>query len=144
MPSATPASLWLRAAAVVYDLFPLIGLWMLTAALAMLIAHGDVDAAHPPATWRALLQMALFAVTATYFVASWSRGGQTIGMRAWRTRVVSTEGRALPWPRALLRFSLALVSLLAFGLGFAWCLFDRRGRAWHDIIARSELVRIER
>jgi uncharacterized RDD family membrane protein YckC len=144
MPSATPASLWLRAVAAVYDLFPLVGLWMLTVALAMLMVHGDVDAAHPPAAWRAMLQVALLAVTAAYFVASWSRGGQTIGMRAWRTRVVSAEGLALPWPRALLRFALALVSLLALGLGFAWCLLDRRRRGWHDIIARSELVRLER
>jgi uncharacterized RDD family membrane protein YckC len=143
MPSATPATVWLRAAATLYDLFPLIGLWMLTTALAMLVAHGEVDAAHPPAAWRAALQFALLAVTAAYFTFSWARGGQTIGMRAWRTRVVSTDGRDLPWPRALLRFALALVSMLALGLGFAWCLFDRRRRSWHDIIARSELVRLE-
>jgi uncharacterized RDD family membrane protein YckC len=144
MPSATPAALWLRAAAALYDLFPLIGLWMLTAALAMFAAHGDVDAAHPPAAWRAMLQAALLVVTAAYFVASWTRGGQTIGMRAWHLRVLGLDGHALPWPRALLRFALALVSLLAFGLGFAWCLLDRRNRGWHDIVARSELVRIER
>jgi uncharacterized RDD family membrane protein YckC len=144
MPSATPATVWLRAAAALYDLFPLIGLWMLTAALAMLMAQGEVDAAHPPAAWRAALQFALVAMTAAYFTVSWARGGQTIGMRAWRTKVVSTDGGALPWPRALLRFALALVSLLAFGIGFAWCLFDTRHRSWHDIVARSELVRLER
>jgi uncharacterized RDD family membrane protein YckC len=144
MPSATPAAPWLRAAAALYDVFPLIGLWMLTAALAILVARGDIDVAHPPATWRTLLQVALFAVTAAYFVASWSRGGQTIGMRAWRIQVRATDGNALPWPRALLRFTLALASLLAFGLGFAWCLLDRRRRSWHDIVARSELVQLDR
>ena len=86
--------------------------------------------------------MALFAVTATYFVASWSRGGQTIGMRAWRLRVVSADGSTLPWPRALLRFALALPSLLACGLGFAWCLLDRERRGWHDLGSRSMLVRL--
>lgn len=141
MPFATPASFWLRTAAAVYDLFPLIGLWMLTTAVAMLVAHGDVDVAHPPPTWHLALQAALLAVTAAYFAVSWARGGQTIGMRAWRLRVVSSEGGALPWPRALLRFALALGSLLAFGLGFLWCLIDRRRRGWHDIVARSEVVR---
>ena len=143
MPSATPASFWLRAAAAIYDLFPLIGLWMLTTALAMFVAHGDVDAAHPPTPWRLALQVSLLAVTAGYFVFSWARGGQTIGMRAWRLRVVAAEGGALPWPRALSRFALALVSLLVFGLGFAWCLLDRRHRGWHDFVARSEVVRVE-
>jgi uncharacterized RDD family membrane protein YckC len=144
MPSETPASIWLRAAAAVYDLFPLVGLWMLTVALAMLVAHGDIDVAHPPPAWHLMLQTALLAVTAAYFVFSWVRGGQTIGMRAWRVRVVSTDGGVLPWPRALLRFALALASLLALGLGFLWCVIDRRRRGWHDIIARSEVVRFER
>jgi uncharacterized RDD family membrane protein YckC len=141
MPSSTPATLWLRCAAALYDLFPLIGLWMLTTALALLVAHGDVDVAHPSLAYRTSLQLALLAVTAAYFVLSWSRGGQTIGMRAWRLRVVDAEGRSLPWTRALLRFVLALVSLLALGVGFLWCLFDPRQRAWHDIVARSVLVR---
>jgi uncharacterized RDD family membrane protein YckC len=143
MPSTTPASLWLRIAAAIYDLFPLSGLWMLTAALAMLVAHGDIDVAHPPTAWRAMLQLALCVVTAAYFVASWSGGGQTIGMRAWHLRVVASDGNALPWPRALLRFALALVSLFASGLGFAWCLLDRRRHSWHDIGARSEVVRVD-
>ncbi|MGN6521378.1 MAG: RDD family protein [Dokdonella sp.] len=142
MPSATPAPLWLRLAAALYDLFPLIGLWMLTVALAMLVVHGDVDVAHPSSLSRNALRVALLAVTAGYFVLSWVRGGQTIGMRAWRLRVVSADGAPLRWPRALLRFALALVSLLAFGLGFFWCLFERERRGWHDLGSRSAVVRL--
>jgi uncharacterized RDD family membrane protein YckC len=141
MPSPTPASLWLRLAAAVYDLFPLIGLWMLTTALVMLAAHGQIDVAHPTLVYRTALQVALLAVSAAYFVLSWSRGGQTIGMRAWRVRVVAADGSALPWPRALLRFAVALVSLLALGLGFFWCVVDRERRGWHDIAARSVWLR---
>ena len=50
--TSTPATLWLRLAAAIYDLFPLIGLWMLTAALALLVAQGSVDPAHPTLAWR--------------------------------------------------------------------------------------------
>jgi len=141
---ATPVSPWLRLLALVYDLFPLLGLWMLATAVALLAAHGDVDVAHPPAAYRAALQAALLLVGAAYFVASWSRGGQTIGMRAWRMRVVDEQGQALPWPRALLRFAVALVSAAAAGLGFLWCFVDARGRAWHDLAARSVVVRLPR
>lgn len=137
-----PASLWARVAALVYDLFPLIGLWMLVTALFLLAAHGGVDAAHPPFAYRLALRVALLAVTAFYFVVSWSRGGQTIGMRAWRVRVTGTDGAKLPWPRALLRFCVALLSLGTCGLGFLWCLVDRERRAWHDIAARSRVVRL--
>ena len=85
---------------------------------------------------------ALLAVSAAYFVISWGRGGQTIGMRAWRLRVVGADGQRLPWSRALLRFAVALVSLAVFGLGFIWCLFDRQRRGWHDIAAHSCVVRL--
>lgn len=141
MPPANPAPLHLRLAAVAYDLFPLAALWMATAALFLFAAHGEVDAAHPPASYRIGLQLALLVVTTGYFVLSWTRGGQTIGMRAWRIRIVAAEGGALPWPRALLRFAVALLSLGAIGLGFLWCLVDRERRAWHDIAARTICVR---
>ena len=142
--SSTPASLWLRIAAGIYDLFPLVALWMLTAGLALLVAHGDVDLAHPSLGWLIGLRGALFVVTATYFVISWARGGQTIGMRAWRLRVVDADGNKLGWPRAALRFVVACVSLLVLGVGFVWCLFDRRKRGWHDLAAGSVLVRLEK
>ncbi len=137
-----PASLWSRLAALVYDLFPLVALWMLVSALFLLAAHGNVDVAHPPGTYRLGLQTALLTMSATYFVVSWARGGQTIGMRPWRIRVVAVDGTALPYARAVLRFLVALVSLGACGLGFAWCLIDPQGRAWHDLAARSRVVRL--
>lgn len=144
MPVTTPASPWLRLAAIAYDLFPLAGLWMLTAAAALFAVHGDVDVAHPSALYRTTLQVALLGVSAAYFVVSWARGGQTIGMRAWRMRVVDEGGRPLTWGRALLRFAVALASAAVGGLGFLWCFVDARGRAWHDLAARSVLVRIPR
>ena len=140
--TATPASLWLRIAAALYDVFPLLALWMATAGLALLVVHGNVDLAHPDLAWRIGLRLALLAVTAAYFVISWMRGGQTIGMRAWRLRIVGADGGALPWPRCLLRFVVACASLGVLALGFVWCLVDRRKRAWHDIIANSALVRL--
>jgi len=142
--STTPASLWLRLAAAIYDLFPLLALWMATAGIVMLAAHGEVDVAHPSLAYRLTLRSALLVVTAAYFVVSWARGGQTIGMRAWRLRLVDASGQALPWPRCVLRFVVACISLAALGLGFLWCLVDARNRAWHDLVARSVLVRLEK
>jgi uncharacterized RDD family membrane protein YckC len=142
--TSTPASLWLRLAAAAYDLFPLIALWMATAGLALLAVHGNVDLAQPSLGWRLALRAGLFVVTLGYFVISWARGGQTIGMRAWRLHIVDANGNALPWPRCLLRFLVACVSLGVIALGFIWCLVDARKRAWHDIAAGSVLVRLER
>ncbi len=138
-----PAPLWRRLAAMLYDLFPLIGLWMAVAALALALTQGREDVVHPSALYRHGLQVALLGVTAAYFVVSWRRGGQTLGMRAWKLRVATTDGR-LGWGMALLRFGMAWVSLLALGAGFLWCLVDRERRAWHDLAAGTRVERLPR
>jgi uncharacterized RDD family membrane protein YckC len=49
----------------------------------------------------------LTIVLALYFVFFWSRGGQTVAMRAWHLRVVTEGGGALSQTRALARFVAA-------------------------------------
>lgn len=48
-----------------------------------------------------------FIVLAAYFSWFWTHGGQTLAMKTWRVRIVTREGHALRWPRALLRYLLA-------------------------------------
>lgn len=53
------------------------------------------------------LQVLLFVVLALYFVTFWSRGGQTVAMRAWHVRLVTASGAAVTPARALARYLLA-------------------------------------
>lgn len=53
------------------------------------------------------LQVVVFIVLAIYFVTFWSRGGQTVAMRAWHVRLVSACGAAVTPARALARYLLA-------------------------------------
>ena len=92
--TAIPAQLYLRAFAALYDLLPLLGIWFGAGLLALLVTGGALDphqAAH-----KFIVQALVLMLTATYFILSWARGGQTIGMRAWRLRVVSADGSPLP------------------------------------------------
>ena len=133
------APIWQRLAAAIYDVLPLLALWFVAGALAQALTAGTFDT-HRSAH-KLLLQILLIVPTAAYFILSWLRGGQTIGMRAWRLRVVSSDAVALTPARAALRFGVAVVSLLAVGIGFAWILIDPQRRAWHDIAARTRVVR---
>ena len=139
MATDSGAPVWRRLAALFYDLLVLIALWMIAAALVLLAFHGEVDVANQPRLYHLTLQGVLLALSAIYFVLSWSRGGQTIGMRAWKVRIMDAEGRSPSVQRSLLRFALALVSLIA-GFGFIWCLFDPNRRAWHDLMAKTSMV----
>jgi uncharacterized RDD family membrane protein YckC len=139
--SALPASLWLRLLAAVYDVLPLLALWFVAAVLALALTGGALDV-HRLAD-KALLQTLAFGVTAAYFIVSWMRGGQTIGMKPWRLRVVRSDGTPPDLAHAGLRFVVALLSLVAVGLGFWWALFDGQGRSWHDIAAGTLVVRVQ-
>lgn len=138
------APLWLRLAALLYDLLVLVAIWMVAAALVLLAFRGEVDVAHQPPLYHAVLQLVLLVLTALYFAVSWSRGGQTIGMRAWRVRLMDATGGSLTFRRALLRFGLATLSLLIVGAGFIWSLFDAERRAWHDVVLGTRMLRVAR
>jgi uncharacterized RDD family membrane protein YckC len=141
MPEPVPSPLWRRLAAGVYDLLPLLALWFATDGLAMLLSGGRLAEPHPSWQQRLPLQLALLAVTAAYFVLSWTRGGQTLGARAWRLRVTRVDGARITPLNALVRFAVGWISLLALGLGFLWSLIDAQGRTWHDIASGTRLVR---
>lgn len=134
-PTPHPAHLGWRIAAAIYDLFPLLAIWMATAAASIAVTGGQLDY---HVWWYRLL---LIAVTAGYFVLSWRYGGQTIGMRAWRLHLVDAAGKSPGWGACLLRFVVAQVSFLAAGLGFLWCLFERERRGWHDLAAGTRFIR---
>ena len=132
----TAARLPRRLAALVYDLMLLAGV-LIVATLAIYALRGGRPIA-PGTLW---FQLSLAAITVIFFTWFWTHGGQTLGMRAWRLRLVGRGGQPIGWPQALGRFLAALLSALAAGLGFWWAAFDRDGLCWHDRLSGTKLVR---
>jgi uncharacterized RDD family membrane protein YckC len=132
-----PASVFRRFAAFCYDLLLLAALLFCFTLLVLLLRGGQEI---PPGTiW---FELCLVALAAVFFCGFWLHGGQTLGMRAWRIRVVA-DSTALTWQRALARFAAAAVSLLPAGLGLWWSLFDGERRSWHDRWTRTRVVRVD-
>lgn len=140
--AATPASLWLRAFAGIYDLLPLLALWFFATVFALVLRGTALDVHSLPD--KLLVQALVFTFTGAYFVISWRRGGQTIGMKAWRLRITRPDGTPIDTKQALMRYVVALISLLAVGIGFFWALFDSQRRTLHDIAAKTVLVQLEK
>lgn len=138
--TAYPAALGWRLLALVYDVLPLLGIWFAVAALMLALRLGQPV---EPGGLSALIEQALLlAATFAYFALSWRRGGQTLGMRAWRLRLLDTDGRPPSWRSIVLRAVVALLSLALFGLGFLWSLFERERRSWHDLASGTVIVRL--
>jgi uncharacterized RDD family membrane protein YckC len=106
--NAVPAPLWRRLAAACYDALLLLAVWMvaLLAALFLRQALGLVRNDHVDA-------LLLFLAGLGFFGWSWTHGGQTLGMRAWRLQVRRDDGAELRWPVAAARYTLMLIAWLA-------------------------------
>lgn len=76
-----------------------------------------------------------------YFAWSWVKGGQTLGMKAWKFRVQQDNGELITHKQALIRFILSVVSLWMMGLGFVYQLFDKENLAFHDKFSKTRLMR---
>ena len=84
----------------------------------------------------------IYALIPLYYVGFWVYGGQTLGMKTWKIRVVDLEGQPIGWGKALLRIVCAVLSLIVCGFGFIHALFDKQNRAWHDIVSKSRLISV--
>ena len=137
-PSARPARLGWRILALVYDSLPMIPLVMLTS-LAFVWLHGGHTVEDSPIL--ALLQLATtWVLVGLYFVLSWRRGGQTMGMRPWRLRVLAGDGKPAASSALWLRY---LVATLTPVLCLLWCLIDSERRGLHDLASGTVFVRME-
>lgn len=134
----TPCPLPRRLAAALYDTVLLLGVELLAFIPYTLLRRGAGSGSFDP-----LALFWLLAVAFLFFGWFWTHGGQTLGMRTWRIRVQTRDGRAISWSQALLRFMTAIVSWAALGLGFWWSLWDKEKMTWHDRWSESLLVKAE-
>jgi len=125
-----------RLLAMLYDALILLGLLIVAAAIALPFGNTQKVAFHD--FWFTLW---LLAVCFAYLAGCWRYGGMTVGMRAWRIRVVSSGGQEVSWAKCLLRFLVAVISLGVFGLGVFWALVDKKNRTWHDLAAGTLLIK---
>ena len=78
-----------------------------------------------------------------FFGWFWTHGGQTLGMRAWKIRVVTYSGQPLDWQQAFFRYMAAIISWLFLGAGFFAALLDAERLTWHDRFSRTRLIRVD-
>ena len=157
-PSGDSAGLRRRLACFVYEGVLLFGVVMIAAYLyssltqqrnALVGLHG--------------LQAFIFLVLGIYFVWFWSHGGQTVAMKTWRIRLVTSQGQPLSQGRALVRYLLSWLWFLPalagahfaglktsgeiFAVMFVGVLayallsrFNRHRQYWHDVVCGTRLV----
>ena len=144
------AGFWRRFASLIYDSLVVISLSMLTAILyfaviQVLITLGVIVQTEglDPAGFidetplLSGIRSALFVgVNIVFFAYFWTKSGQTIGMRAWRLKVQTLDGKLISWSQAVIRSVTALL-----GLGNLVVLVDfKNKRALQDYLSKTEVV----
>ncbi len=133
--SAEVAPLWRRIAAMVYDLLITMTVAMTYGALFITIKYralGTALADGERASMGPSGFVGLIIVTLLFYGFFWHRGGQTLGMRAWRLQLLQPNGQCPSWSQSLARALLAPLSFAAAGIGYFWCLYDSEGKTLHD------------
>ncbi len=118
---------------------------LLLLALLMMLSYPYVwltGGAKPGLLVKTLYQLYLLAICFFYYTGFWVRGGQTLGLRTWRMKLVLNDGGPITWAIASKRFAWAWLSLLCLGLGFLWVMYDRNKLAWHDRLSGTKLIRL--
>lgn len=132
-----------RLAAVLYDTLLVLPLIMASVALFMgartLLWGPPAD---DPGTQLdpAIVQLVALVCITGFFCAFWCKSGQTLGMQAWRIKLVNYSGATPTIKQGVIRCLGALLSACCLGLGYLWCLVDRNGRYWHDYLSGTELI----
>lgn len=137
------ASLARRLAALFYDGLLLISLYIVFGFILVGIIAGLHDGDAPGAFPAAVNLSLMFCICFFYYSSSWRRGGQTLGMKAWRIKLVSElPGKPIQLSQCMLRTGIGFFSLTIAGMGFWWAILDKRRRSWHDIASMTRVVEV--
>ncbi len=123
-----------RLVAMVYDVFLLLAILFLAATILLLFNKGEA------VTAKIIIIPYYLLVSFGFYGWFWTHNGQTAGLKTWKIRLKTTNGQALTWKHALIRFLAAILSWVLLGFGFLWILVDKNNYALHDYLSKTVLV----
>lgn len=135
------AGFWKRVFALIYDLLLVVAILMLAAGVGTLVAEllspgissSEQDAVRHHPLFQAWLVLAWYG----YYAICWHNGGQTLGMKTWRLKLVSMKGEKLALHQGVLRFFSALG-----GLGLLYALIHPQRLSLQDILSGSAVLQL--
>ncbi|MET0661265.1 MAG: RDD family protein [Steroidobacteraceae bacterium] len=128
-----------RFAAMIYDALLLIALWAVTTFAFLPLTGGEYVESGGPLI-KHVYQAALILVWVGFYGLFWTRSGQTLGMLAWRLKLVCDSGEPVRWRDVVARLAAGVVSFLPALFGFFWLWFDREHLTWHDRLSHTRPI----
>tara|TARA_B100001989_G_scaffold139413_1_gene98963 strand:+ start:923 stop:1372 length:450 start_codon:yes stop_codon:yes gene_type:complete len=126
-----------------YDIFLLVSVWFLFAALFVFVYMGgnagtELIKPDDNLITEIIGPILLVSVTVGYYSFFWSKGRTTLGMSTWKHKIITEEGRHLSYRLAVLRLILYMVTSV---LGMIWIIFDKENKCLPDKILKLRVVK---
>ena len=131
-----PVGLILRIGIMFYDSILLVAV-LFFAALIVVPTFG-ITTEHP---LFLLFKIYIFLVGFIFFAWCWTHGGQTLGMKTWKVKLVSEKHAQVTWKESLVRYLISILCWLSLGIGFLWCYTNKKRLAWNDLGSKTYLQR---
>tara|TARA_Y200000002_G_scaffold127645_1_gene105175 strand:- start:747 stop:1172 length:426 start_codon:yes stop_codon:yes gene_type:complete len=128
----TNAPTWKRLLAFIYDGLIVTALVLISGLIASLIAQGEAP------TW--LTRLIILTSVGGYFWWSWSHGGRTAGMLAWRLRLVGLGGETITNDVAFKRLIICLFTLAPMGVTLLTGLLSPIGQTIYDLLSKTRVI----
>jgi len=125
-----------RLASMLYESLLLLGVL----SVAFMLPHLALGMGYEIVLPGPILFLHLAGVMGFYFVWYWRHGGQTLAMQTWRLRIVSVDGNPPELKQLLLRYALSWPSLLFYGIGLIWAIFDRDRQFLHERLSSTRII----
>ena len=128
----TNAPIWKRILAFIYDGLIVTALVLISGLIASLIAQGEAP------TW--LTRLIILTSVGGYFWWSWSHGGRTAGMLAWRLRLVGNEGETITRDVAFKRLIICLITLAPMGATLLTGSLSPNSQTIYDLLSKTRVI----
>ncbi len=128
-------SIWRRFGAILYDSFLVLAILII---MSLPLYNFDLQGSE---SLKITMQIYYYFITQYFFVWFWVNNQGTLGMKTWKIKIVSDNEEPLTYKKAVVRFNIAILSFLFFGLGFLISIFREDRKCLHDFISRTNLVK---
>jgi uncharacterized RDD family membrane protein YckC len=143
-----------------YDGLLILATIFFATALTLPFTKGNIAAEN-----KIYMSLYLLVVIYIFYGWFWTHGGQTLGMRAWKQKLISLDGNAISWQQSFIRVITGLPAWLLFivGLilwikadiaetltaipgwvfaltGFIWVLLNNKNNSWRDKLSGTQVV----
>lgn len=136
--STTQPGFFRYLAAIFYDLVLVIALFFIATAILLPFNQGEAIKS------TFIFPFYLLSISFVFYGWFWTHGGQTLGLRAWKLRVISDMQTDITWKQALIRYLTACFSWLILALGIFWRLWHKDKKTWQDLSSHSSIIFIEK